>query len=336
MSSIPFGVIGVGHLGAVHARLAAGLPEFKLIGVFDVDPTRCQEVASACSCQAYSSLASLLEHVQAVSIVVPTEHHFHVAEQAVEQGCHLFVEKPVTANSYQAQELITQTEQAGRILQVGHIERFNPAFQALEGYSLQPLFIESHRLSQFNPRGLDVSVVLDLMIHDIDIVLSLIDAPLDSIQACGVGVVSENEDIANARLEFANGAVANLTASRISAKDMRKMRLFQQNAYLAVDFLKQKTEILHLSQHPVPPDQSARCIGDIGVGDQAKSIFLHTPEPAACNALEQELKSFAHSITHTTRPVVNGQDGLRALHTAEVILQEMRIRQELAAKKAGL
>jgi predicted dehydrogenase len=254
----------------------------------------------------------------------------------VEQGCHLFVEKPVTANSYQAQELITQTEQAGRILQVGHIERFNPAFQALEGYSLQPLFIESHRLSQFNPRGLDVSVVLDLMIHDIDIVLSLIDAPLDSIQACGVGVVSENEDIANARLEFANGAVANLTASRISAKDMRKMRLFQQNAYLAVDFLKQKTEILHLSQHPVPPDQSAHCIGDIGVGDQAKSIFLHTPEPAACNALEQELKSFAHSITHTTRPVVNGQDGLRALHTAEVILQEMRIRQELAAKKAGL
>ncbi|MFW5818966.1 MAG: Gfo/Idh/MocA family protein [Desulfovermiculus sp.] len=336
MSAIPLGVIGVGHLGAVHARLAAGLPEFKLIGVYDVDTTRCQEVASACSCQAYSSLASLLEDVLAVSIVVPTKHHFDVAKQAVKHGCHLFVEKPVTANSHQAQELITLTEQAGRILQVGHIERFNPAFQALEGYSLQPLFIESHRLSQFNPRGLDVSVVLDLMIHDIDIVLSLIDAPLDSIQACGVGVVSENEDIANARLEFANGAVANLTASRISAKDMRKMRLFQQNTYLAIDFLKQRTEILNLSQHPVPPEHSAHCIGQIGVGDQAKSIFLHTPEPVACNALEQELKSFAHSIANTTRPVVSGRDGLRALHTAEVILQEMDARQELAAKKAGL
>ncbi|MDZ7762594.1 MAG: Gfo/Idh/MocA family oxidoreductase [Desulfovermiculus sp.] len=336
MSRIPFGVIGVGHLGSIHARLASTLPELNLVGVYDLDHSRSREVGAACNCQAFSSLPQLLDQTQAVAIVVPTDTHYQVAVQAVEHNCHLFVEKPLTAHSEQAADLIARTDQAGLILQVGHIERFNPAFQALAGYPLEPLFIESHRLSQFNPRGLDVSVVLDLMIHDIDIVLSLISSPLSSIQACGVGVVSGNEDIANARLEFANGAVANLTASRISAKDMRKMRLFQKKAYLAIDFLDQKTEILHLDQAPIPPDQVSICIGHIGVQEQAQSIYLHTPKSDPTNALEQELKSFAHSITGKTQPVVDGRDGLRALQTAETILSEMQRRQELAAKKAGL
>ena len=336
MSRIPFGVIGVGHLGSIHARLASSLPELDLVGVYDLDDSRSKQVAAACKCRAFSSLSRLLDQVQAVAIVVPTEKHYQVGVQAVDHNCHLFVEKPITGHSEQAADLITRTDQAGLVLQVGHIERFNPAFQALSGYPLDPLFIESHRLSQFNPRGLDVSVVLDLMIHDIDIVLSLVSSPLDSIQACGVGVVSENEDIANARLEFANGAVANLTSSRISAKDMRKMRLFQSKAYLAIDFLDQKTEILHLDQAPIPPDLSSTCIGQIGVQEQEQSIYLHTPQPASTNALEQELKSFAQSITDNSRPVVSGRDGLRALQTAEVILAEMQKRQELAVKKTGL
>ena len=336
MSRVPFGVIGVGHLGSIHARLASSLPELDLLGVYDVDSSRCQEVAAACNCQAFSSLPRLLDQAQAVAVVVPTDQHYQVAAQAVDHSCHLFVEKPITAHSQQAADLIARCDQAGLILQVGHIERFNPAFQALAGYALEPLFIESHRLSQFNPRGLDVSVVLDLMIHDIDIVLSLIPSPLESIQACGVGVVSGNEDIANARLEFANGAVANLTASRISAKDMRKMRLFQGKAYLAIDFLEHKTEILHLDQAPVPADQASTCIGNIGIGEQAQSIYLHTPQPGSANALEQELRSFARSITAKTRPVVSGHDGLRALQAAETILTEMQQRQELVTKKAGL
>ncbi|WP_027369586.1 Gfo/Idh/MocA family protein [Desulfovermiculus halophilus] len=335
MSALSFGVIGVGHLGSIHAKLAAGIPELNLVGVCDLDPDRCREVAASCGCQAFLSPEDLLDQVQAVSIVVPTAHHYRVACAAVDRGCHLFVEKPITASSSQAEELIRHAEEANRILQVGHIERFNPAFQSLAGYPLDPLFIESHRLSQFNPRGLDVSVVLDLMIHDIDIVLALIPAPLDSIQACGVGVVSGNEDIANARLEFENGAVANLTASRISAKDMRKMRMFQSKAYIAIDFLEQKTEILHLDQAPIPSDLDSTSIGQIGVGEQARSVYLHTPQPAQSNALKHELQSFARSIRETTPPVVSGQDGLRALQTAEIILSEMSRRQKLAEKKAG-
>ena len=334
MSAIPFGVIGVGHLGAIHARIASGLPELKLIGVFDLDLSRSRKIAEACNTQAFTSLSQLLRQVQAVSLVVPTEHHYQVGIQALEHGAHLFVEKPITSHSDQATDLIHRAEQSGRVLQVGHIERFNPAFQSLSGYSLSPLFIESHRLSQFNPRGLDV--VLDLMIHDIDIIHSLIPFPLDSIQACGVGVVSTSEDIANARLEFANGAVANLTASRISAKDMRKMRLFQSKAYLAIDFLDQKSEILHLDQATIPQDTASTCIGNIGVGEQSQAIYLHTPPAIPTNALEQELTSFAHSIVHNTEPVVSGRDGLRALQTAEIILKEMSRRQELSVRKAGL
>jgi predicted dehydrogenase len=335
MSAIPFGVIGVGHLGAIHARIASGLPELNLVGVYDLDSSRGQEIAETCHTQAFTSLSQLLSHVQAVSIVVPTEHHYQVAVQALDKGAHLFVEKPITANSDQASDLIHRAEQTGHVLQVGHIERFNPAFQALSRYSLKPLFIESHRLSHFNPRGLDVSVVLDLMIHDIDIIHSLIPFPLDSIQACGVGVVSASEDIANARLEFANGAVANLTASRISAKDMRKMRLFQSKAYLAIDFLDQKSEILHLNHAPIPSDVPSTCIGNIGIGEQSQTIYLHTPPAIPTNALEQELKNFAHSITRNTLPLVSGRDGLRALQTAEIILKEMSRRQELSAKKPG-
>ena len=323
MNQIPFGVVGVGHLGAHHARLAAQIPSLKLLGVFDQDPQRCREIAAECACQACPSLDHLLQQVQAVSIVVPTEQHFTVAEQALQQGCHLFVEKPITSSTEQARALVQHSQAQGIVLQVGHIERFNPAFLALQDYQLAPMFIEAHRLSQFNPRGTDVSVVLDLMIHDIDIVLSLIPFPVQAIHACGVGVVSGSEDIANARLEFAHGAVANLTASRISAKDMRKMRMFQKSAYLSMDFLHHKTEILHLQDAALADNLASTCIGHIGTGPKAQSVLLHTPEKATVNALHLELESFAQAILGDSPPPVTGMQGLRALEVAETIMAQM-------------
>ncbi|MFW6054634.1 MAG: Gfo/Idh/MocA family protein, partial [Thermodesulfobacteriota bacterium] len=274
---LDIGIIGVGHLGRIHAELAAESPALNLVGVLDIDRDRCRAEAKRCRTKAFACLEELLDAVPAVSIVAPTEDHYSLAMSALEHGCHLFIEKPITAASNQARSLIALAKRRKRLIQVGHIERFNPAFQALAGAKLSPMFIESHRLSRFNPRGNDVSVILDLMIHDLDLVLTLIESPLQAVHACGVGVVSASDDIANVRLEFANGAVANLTSSRISAKDMRKMRIFEPNSYISVDFLEHKTEIIELaprdSEVPASPATSLP-LGCIGIGDQARQICL--------------------------------------------------------------
>ncbi len=324
---LDIGVIGVGHLGRLHAELADHSPALNLVGVYDIDRVRSRMEAERCHTRAFDTLDELLSAVPAASIVVPTEDHHRLALTALEHNCHLFIEKPITATSAQARTLLELAKEKNRLVQVGHIERFNPAFLALEGSDLRPMFIEVHRLSRFNPRGNDVSVILDLMIHDLDLVLTLINAPLESVHASGVGVVSPSDDIANVRLEFANGAVANLTSSRISAKDMRKMRIFEPNSYVSLDFLKHKTEILELASHESlkPEDSSAsRALGCIGTGAQSKEVRMRLPEIPAVNSLLLQLEAFSRAVQQTTPPVVSGEDGLRALELAEIILEQMR------------
>ena len=324
MDRLRLGVIGVGHLGAFHAKLAAQIENLELVGVYDLDARRCREVAGTHGVKPFDSLEELLDVVQAVSVVVPTEAHFQTAWRALEKGCHVFIEKPITSNASEGRRLVDLASSKSRIIQVGHIERFNPAYLALSGFGLSPMFIESHRLSTFNPRGNDVSVILDLMIHDIDIILALIPAEVQSIQACGVEVVSESEDIANVRLSFANGAVANLTASRISAKDMRKMRLFQKNTYLSIDFLAKRSEIISLSDSDQPNlSADAFSLGTIGTGDKQRSVIFQSPSVPEVNPLQHELQSFAEAVVSGHEPLVSGEDGLRALEIAEIIMQQI-------------
>ncbi len=323
MKPLAFGVLGVGYLGRIHARLAAGLPEINLVGVFDKNQDVCQEIAQICQTTACRSQEELLAQVDAVSIVVPTLHHYEVARAALEAGCHVFLEKPMTSTVSEAQQLLELAGQKGLAIQVGHIERFNPALLALKEYEIAPVFIESHRLSQFNPRGTDVSVLLDLMIHDLDIILTLVKSPVSSIDACGVQVVSPDEDICNVRLVFENGAVANITASRISLHDMRRMRIFQPNMYIGLDFLKKKAEIYSLSENN---EGQGVPLAAIGTGSASKTIYYNQPQPLEVNALEIELKEFARSIRTGTPPRVSGEDGLRVLELAADILEQMRSR----------
>src|ERR1051326_2729340 len=236
MNRLRVGIVGVGHLGALHAKMFSQIPTAELVGVVDADSARAGLVAGEVRTRAFPTYQELLKNVQAVSIVTPTSTHFELARMAIDAGIHVFVEKPITTTTEQAETLVNLSRSRNVTVQVGHIERFNPALLALEKYKINPMFVESHRLAQFNPRGTDVAVVLDLMIHDIDIILSLVRSPVERIEANGVAVVSNSIDIANARLQFANGCVANVTASRISQKKMRKMRLFQRDAYISVDF----------------------------------------------------------------------------------------------------
>ncbi len=240
MKKIKFGVIGVGHLGKYHLKVAREIPYFEIVGINDKDIGRMKEISIKYNVPAFTDMEELLDRCDAVSIVVPTKSHFEIGMRALDMGCHVFIEKPITETIDQGRELVSFADSKKLKLQVGHIERFNPAYLSLQHLQLSPMFIEAHRLSKFNPRGTDVSVILDIMIHDLDIVLNLIDSPINFVHACGVGVVSPSEDIANVRIEFENSAVANLTASRISAKHMRKMRLFQKDQYISIDFFEQK------------------------------------------------------------------------------------------------
>ena len=323
---ISLGIVGVGHLGEIHTRLARNIESIHLAGIYDINPTRAQEVAGRYETRAFQTLSDLLQGVQAVILAVPTEMHFEIGQQILASGKHLFIEKPITSRTDEARALIDMARRSDLRLQVGHIERFNPAFLALNQGSTHPLFIEAHRLCQFNPRGTDVSVILDLMIHDIDIVLTLISSPVQTIHACGVPVVSDSEDIANVRLSFQNGSVANLTASRISAKDMRKMRLFQRNSYISVDFLARKTEILSLAEAETGRDLSPNAVPvtQIGSGDNKKDVLLDVPAISEVNSLELELGYFAAAVQSRSEVPVPGEDGLRALEVAEVILEQIK------------
>ncbi len=323
------GVVGVGKLGALHVSVLREMPFVELTGIFDRNPVRLSEVAREWDVRSFPSIEELVPRVEAVVIAVPTQDHARVAVPFLEAGRHIFVEKPVTATLDEADRLVTLAQQKAVTFQVGHIERFNPAFLSLRGEELRPLFIESHRLSSFDPRGTDVAVVLDLMIHDIDLILSLINSPVERIDATGVAVVSHEADIANARLRFANGCVANLTASRISLKKMRKMRIFQKNVYLTLDFLEKQAEIYRLQEAGEDMPDTALAFGTIENAGVRKQVLYEKRTRENTNALKEELKAFVEAVLEGKTPPVSGEDGRRALQVALQIMEQVKANQKM-------
>ena len=316
---LKIGVFGVGHLGKFHLNNWKEIPGVELVGFFDPNDQQAQDVEQKYGLQRFTNIDSLINACDAVDIVAPTDHHFHLCQQAIRAGKHVFVEKPLAETLEEARELVKLAQESGIKCQVGHVERFNPAFVAVKDLGLQPLFIEVHRLAQFNPRGTEVSVILDLMIHDIDIILSLVKSDVRSISASGVAVLTETPDIANARIEFHNGCVANLTSSRISMKKMRKMRLFQKDAYIGIDFLEKKAEVIQMD---LGDDPNAFTF-DIPTPDGSKSIAIRNPNVTESNAIKEELIAFKRSIEENTRPIVNETDGLNAMDVAHRILEKI-------------
>ncbi len=324
--ALSVGVIGLGHLGSLHAKMLAQAEGAQLVGVYDLNAERCAEVAASHGTRACASVEELLAAVDAVSIATPTSNHYDTARMAIEAGKHVFLEKPITETVEQARALNALAAERGVFVQVGHIERFNPAIVALDSLDIAPLFVESHRLAQFNPRGTDVAVVLDLMIHDIDIILSLVRSEVESIDASGLAVVSDTADIANARLKFANGCVANITASRISQNRMRKMRLFQRNAYISIDFLQGQSEVFRL----VDADADVTPTYMLGMIEQGKVkrniVFEQPPVPTDHNPLKYELQLFVNAVNNGTRPIVDGIAAQHALEVAEEIVRRITVR----------
>ena len=321
MEKVNVGIIGTGHLGRYHALNYNTIREANLVGIYDTDQERSKQVAHECKCSSFDSLNGLLESVEAVSIAVPTDFHFSVGKQVLEYGIHCLIEKPITSTIDEADKLIQLAEENNVVLHVGHIERFNPAMIAIQKMDLQPQFIESHRLAPFNPRGTEVAVILDLMIHDIDIILHVMNYPVSKIDASGVAVVSDSIDIANARIHFENGCVANLTASRISQKKMRKMRLFQKNAYISIDFLVNKSEIYYLEKNP---PKGSRSLGEIGIGENKKHVLYDKPKTGKVNSLKFELELFVQKIQGKEVEAVTGAEGRSALEIAVKILENLK------------
>ncbi len=312
------GVLGAGHLGKIHLRLLNQSEKYTLIGFYDADSENGKKVEAEFGYKFFHSIEDLINAVDVVDIVTPTLSHYECALQAIAKGKHIFIEKPITNTVEEAEEiraLLAANHVKG---QVGHVERFNPAFTAVKNDIHVPMFIETHRLAEFNPRGTDVPVVLDLMIHDIDIILSVVKSKVKYISASGVAVISDTPDIANARIEFENGCVANLTASRISLKNMRKSRFFQKDAYISVDFLEKKCEVVKMKDAP-------EHIGDFDMILQnaegvKKQIYFDNPTIISNNAILDELESFANAINNNTKPVVTLHDGTKALRVATQII----------------
>jgi predicted dehydrogenase len=320
---LKIGVLGAGHLGKIHIRLIKEIPFFHLVGFYDPDPENSSKVAAEYGIRAFSSPAELIDACDALDIVTPTLYHYELAVQAVRKSKHLFIEKPLTNTVEEGKSLLRLATEANIKVQVGHVERFNPAFLAAKPILDEPMFIETHRLAQFNPRGTDVSVILDLMIHDIDIVLSLVKANIRRISASGVAVVSETPDIANARIEFDNGAVANLTASRISLKNMRKSRFFRKDAYISVDFLEKKVSIVRMKNVEGQVDDPFAMLIDLGANKGKKQIWFESPNVDATNAIKMELETFGQAIMNNTRPVVPIEEGYYALEVAHQIIGQL-------------
>lgn len=320
---LKIGVLGAGHLGKIHMKCILELPDvYQLVGFYDPSPENSRTAAEQFGCMAFHSMEALIEACDVVDIVTPTTSHFDCASAAIRKLRHIFIEKPVTETSDEARSLIKLAKEAGIKAQVGHVERFNPAFRAAEPYLNQPRFIETHRLAQFNPRGTDVSVVLDLMIHDIDIILAVTGANARRISASGVAVLSDTPDIANARIELDNGCVANLTASRISLKNMRKSRFFQRDAYISVDFLAKEAEIVRMKEVHGEPDPFSVTI-DLGGMKGKKEILFEKPEIPQTNAIRDELASLAECIWLDKFPKVTLEHGTRALEVALQVLEKM-------------
>ena len=314
------GVVGCGHLGKIHIKLLIQSKNYSLSGIYDSNSKISELAALDFKCKAYQTFESMLEEIDVLDIVTPTPSHFEYAKIAIEKGIHVFIEKPVCSNIFESNELINISKSHDVKIQVGHVERFNPAYTAVEKNINKPMFIESHRLAKFNPRGTDVSVVLDLMIHDIDIILNSVKSNVKQISSSSVSVISDSPDIANARIEFENGCVANLTASRVSLKNMRKTRFFQSGKYISIDFLNKESEVVEID------DESSGIpvmTHELNNGKQ-KRIYFNKPTILENNAILDELDSFANSIKNNTKPKVDIADGHNALEIALRIIDNFK------------
>jgi len=312
------GVLGAGHLGRIHLKLLQQSEKYELVGFYDPDIANGQRVAEEFKYRYFDKLDALMDAVDVVDIVTPTLSHYNCAIKAITKGKHIFIEKPITNTIEEAEHIRLLVSENNLRGQVGHVERFNPAFKAIKSEIKNPMFIETHRLAEFNPRGTDVPVVLDLMIHDIDIILSVVKSPVLSVHASGVSVISETPDIANARIEFENGCVANLTASRISLKNMRKSRFFQKDAYISVDFLDKKVEVVKMKDAPEHPGDFDMVLQN--AEGKSKQIYFKNPEITPNNAILDELETFADAIEGNTKPIVTLRDGTDALKLAHRII----------------
>ena len=313
------GIFGVGHLGKFHINNWKEIEGIKIIGFFDPNNDHANEVINTHGLKRFSDEEKLIEACDIIDVITPTDLHFEVCMMAIRKGKHVFVEKPLAQTLQEGKDLVNMVREAGVKMQVGHVERFNPAYLALKDLNLNPMFIEVHRLAQFNPRGTEVSVILDLMIHDIDIILSLVKSDVKTISASGVAVMTDTPDIANVRIEFNNGCVANLTSSRISMKKMRKVRLFQKDAYIGIDLLEKKTEIIKLKQ---PEDVDAFSF-DIETPNGKKTIAIANPSIEPLNAIKLELESFVDAIVNNKPTVVSEIDGYLAMEVAHQILEKI-------------
>ena len=314
-------VLGAGHLGKIHIEIIKSLPEFNLIGFFDSNKLLSNQLSKELSVKAFDSMAKLLEETEVVDIVTPTLSHFECARKALFAGKHIFIEKPVTSSYAEAKELMRIANGIDVKIQIGHVERFNPAFLAAKPYIDTPLFIETHRLSKYNHRGTDVSVVLDLMIHDIDVILHIVKSEVSQIHTSGVAILTDNPDICNARIEFENGCVANLTSSRVSMKEMRKTRIFQKDRYVSIDFLNKKTEIVGLSS--AQSWNPLKMKFPIDINGTKRFVSHKKPRVKQLNAIQEELRSFASSIKNNNLPTVTLQDGCEALKISDLIIDKV-------------
>lgn len=325
---LKIGVLGVGHLGKIHVKCINLVNDLELIGFFDPNEENAKVAVQELGLHRFENIDDLLSAVDAVDIVTPTTTHFELAKNAIENGKHVFIEKPITETPEQAKILLELMQKHQVKVQVGHVERFNPAMLALDEATLNPMFIEVHRLATFNPRGTDVSVVLDLMIHDLDIILNLVKSPVKSVHATGVSVVSNTADLSNARIEFENGCIANVTASRLSLKQMRKVRLFQKDGYVSLDFLTKKAEIVRLYDIEEKENLGDTPVMELETAKGRKLIQMEMPEIKPVNAIEMELATFAESILNNTTPKVTLEDGYRALKLAYEISEQIEKRED--------
>ena len=316
---LKIGIVGVGHLGKFHLNNWLEIQDVEVVGFVDPSEEIANEVIEKYQIKRFTDVDTFLNLCDAIDVVTPTNYHYEWCEKAIKMGKHVFVEKPFAHTMDEARQLVKLAKESNIKLQVGHVERFNPAFLALQGVELKPMFIEVHRLAQFNPRGTEVSVILDLMIHDIDIILSLVKSDVKKISASGVAVMTDTPDIANVRIEFDNGCVANLTSSRISMKKMRKMRVFQKDAYIGIDFLDKKTEIIKLKE---PQDKEVFAF-DIATPNGNKTIAIANPPVPQVNAIKRELEEFKDAILNNTQTIVSEIDGLKAMDVAHQILAKI-------------
>jgi len=315
---IKVGVLGAGHLGKIHLRLLQQSEKYELVGFYDPFDDNATKVAAEFGYTKFENIDTLIDAVDVVDIVTPTLSHFDCAVSAIKKGKHVFIEKPISNTVEEAETIIKLAKEYNVKGQVGHVERFNPAFSAVKNQIINPMFIETHRLAEFNPRGTDVPVVLDLMIHDIDAILSVVKSPIKAVHASGVSVISDSPDIANARLEFENGCVANITSSRISMKNMRKARFFQKDAYISVDYLEKACEIVKMKDAPEQPGDFDMILQN--AEGAKKQIYFDNPNVDANNAILDELETFADAINNNSTPIVTLEDGTNALRVAYQII----------------